>query len=116
MIELQEANKDVLLGKRNVNCLSCGVTDASIANVTMGKDGRVYRASLNKGFQEMTLDLGSSDYKNRSGPARISSANPNKRNSQKFPDSSNNPAYNESALFKDNNRANSLSNNQYTSN
>ena len=64
----------------------------------------------------MTLDLGSSDYKNRSGPARISSANPNKRNSQKFPESSNNPAYNESALFKDNNRANSLSNNQYTSN
>ena len=74
----------MLLGKRNVNCLSCGVTDASIANMTMGKDGRVYRASINKGFQEMTLDLGSSDYKNRSGPARISSANPNKRNSQKF--------------------------------
>ena len=49
MVELQEANKDVLLGKRNVNCLSCGVTDAS-ANVTMGKDGRVYRASLSRGL------------------------------------------------------------------
>ena len=64
----------------------------------------------------MTLDLGSSDYKNRSGPARISSANPNKRNSQKFPESGNTAAYNnESALFKDN-RANSLSGNQYSNN
>ena len=63
----------------------------------------------------MTLDLGSSDYKNRSGPARISSANPNKRNSQKFPEPGNTPAYNESALFKDN-RANSLSGNQYSNN
>ena len=27
MLELQEANKDVLVGKRNFNCLSCGIKD-----------------------------------------------------------------------------------------
>jgi hypothetical protein len=27
VLEIQEANKDVLLGKRNVNCLSCGIKD-----------------------------------------------------------------------------------------
>ena len=27
MIELQEASKEVMLGKRNLNCLSCGTKD-----------------------------------------------------------------------------------------
>ena len=27
--ELQEVNKDVLVGKRNYNCLSCGVKESS---------------------------------------------------------------------------------------
>ena len=85
MLELQEANKDVLLGKRNVNCLSCGVTDASAANVTTGKDGRVYRGSLGRGFNDMTLEFGT-EYKNKTGPTRIASANPNKRSAGRFPD------------------------------
>ena len=115
MIELQEANKDVLLGKRNVNCLSCGITDASAPNV-VGKDGRVYRASLSKGFQDMTLDF-SSEYKNMNktspgpGPARISSANPHKRSAARFSDIMNNNAgVTDGAPF---NRAQSLSGNQY---
>ena len=27
MTEIQDANKDVLIGKRNTNCLSCGIKD-----------------------------------------------------------------------------------------
>ena len=27
VIELQEVNKDVIVGKRNLNCLSCGIKD-----------------------------------------------------------------------------------------
>lgn len=41
-MELQEANKDVMLGKRNVNCLSCNNDSAANKNV-LGKDGRYYR-------------------------------------------------------------------------
>jgi len=41
-MELQEANKDVLIGKRNVNCLSCGKGEHSVGAV-QGRDGRVYR-------------------------------------------------------------------------
>jgi len=45
MIELQEANKDVLVGKRNMNCLSCGAKeDQTISQVLHGSDGRVYKA------------------------------------------------------------------------
>ena len=29
VLELQEANKDVLVGKRNVNCLSCGIKEGN---------------------------------------------------------------------------------------
>ena len=53
VIDLQEANKDVLVGKRNVNCLSCGMKEnggvgqsfggLSTLNTIHGKDGRVYR-------------------------------------------------------------------------
>ena len=112
MIELQEANKDVLLGKRNVNCLSCGVTDASAANVLQGKDGRVYRASLSKGFQDMTLDFGT-EYKNKTGPTRISSANPNKRSANRFSDMAIHAGLDAShAPFQDS-RTQSLSGNQY---
>ena len=113
MVELQEANKDVLLGKRNVNCLSCGVTDASAANVTVGKDGRVYRASLSRGFQDMTLEFGT-EYKNKTGPTRISSANPNKRSAARFPDAVNSAGLAEApGPFLDGARAQSLGGNQY---
>ena len=64
MLELQEANKDVLVGKRNLNCLSCGIKDGqsqgggggggggipSTANSTFyGRDGRIYRGGANNG-------------------------------------------------------------------
>ena len=47
VIELQEVNKDVIVGKRNLNCLSCGIKDGQSAggaasNIN-GKDGRIYR-------------------------------------------------------------------------
>ena len=47
VIELQEVNKDVIVGKRNLNCLSCGIKDgqstgAGASNIN-GKDGRIYR-------------------------------------------------------------------------
>ena len=35
--ELQEANKEVLLGKRKLNCLSCGEGDK--LNQVLGHDG-----------------------------------------------------------------------------
>jgi hypothetical protein len=42
VVELQEANKDVMLGKRNTNCLSCGVDSMANKNI-VGTDGRYYR-------------------------------------------------------------------------
>ena len=39
---LEEANKEVLLGKRKLNCLSCGKDEAKQTNI-IGDDGRVYR-------------------------------------------------------------------------
>lgn len=51
VIELQEVNKDVIVGKRNLNCLSCGIKDGQSTNagssVVNGKDGRVYRGFAN---------------------------------------------------------------------
>ena len=52
MIELQEASKEVMLGKRNLNCLSCGTKEGQTVTGAKappsyqqiwGKDGRVYR-------------------------------------------------------------------------
>ena len=40
--ELQEANKEVLLGKRKLNCLSCGQGDK--LNQVLGHDGQMYRS------------------------------------------------------------------------
>jgi hypothetical protein len=48
--ELQECNKDVLLGKKSANCLSCGKDDAINYNPIPGNDGQIYR-----GFKENTL-------------------------------------------------------------
>ena len=63
VLELQEANKDVLVGKRNLNCLSCGIKDGqsqgipSTANSTFyGRDGRVYRGG-GQGTLEMAEGL-----------------------------------------------------------
>lgn len=47
MIELQEANKDVLLGKRKFDCLSCGPVDYK--QIVQGTDGKVYRADQGLG-------------------------------------------------------------------
>ena len=44
VLELQEANRDVLLGKRPNNCLSCGKGGDAIQTV-IGKDGRAYKAA-----------------------------------------------------------------------
>ena len=63
VIELQEANKDVLVGKRNFNCLSCGIKDnasqaaAPTINSTLpGTDGRLYRAGNREGTIELTTE------------------------------------------------------------
>lgn len=74
VLEIQEANKDVLLGKRNVNCLSCGIKDGekvpnSTFNTINGKDGRIYRGSATTTFDVS----GEPATKNMS---RVASANP----------------------------------------
>ena len=43
IVELQEANRDVLVGKRTTNCLSCGKGGGGGEAQIMGKDGRVYK-------------------------------------------------------------------------
>ena len=58
VLELQDINKDVLVGKRNLNCLSCGTKDPGQQAVVHGKDGRVYRAANSvKGGKDMTLEM-----------------------------------------------------------
>lgn len=54
-VELQEANRDVLLGKRTTNCLSCGKGGEGPNHQVMGKDGRVYKgtpAEIARAFNE----------------------------------------------------------------
>jgi hypothetical protein len=43
IVELQDANRDVLLGKRTTNCLSCGKGGDNGNQQITGKDGRVYK-------------------------------------------------------------------------
>lgn len=44
IVELQDANRDVLLGKRTTNCLSCGKGGGENGNQQItGKDGRIYK-------------------------------------------------------------------------
>lgn len=59
ILELQEANKDVLIGKRNLNCLSCGKKEPGQQAVVEGTDGRIYKAfgGSKSGFKENTLDF-----------------------------------------------------------
>ena len=45
--ELKEANRNVLMGKKSVNCLSCGRGDAKFVPAKAelkGGDGRMYKA------------------------------------------------------------------------
>ena len=44
IVQLQEINKDVLLGKKNANCLSCSKMNDNFENQQQipGKDGRLY--------------------------------------------------------------------------
>ncbi len=44
IVELQEASRDVLLGKRATNCLSCG-KGGDTGQTVKGKDGKLYKAS-----------------------------------------------------------------------
>mmetsp|Transcript_44673 Transcript_44673/g.59264 ORF Transcript_44673/g.59264 Transcript_44673/m.59264 type:complete len:182 (-) Transcript_44673:480-1025(-) len=77
VLELQEANKDVLVGKRNFNCLSCGIKDGATPmnpqakSSIHGTDGRLYRG--NQGFAELA-DIGASKHKRYS--SRVASAHP----------------------------------------
>lgn len=41
IIELQEANRDVLFGKKSINCLSCGTGNKQ--NYSKGRDGKLYK-------------------------------------------------------------------------
>ena len=52
--ELQEANKDVLLGKRKLNCLACGADNNKDTNV-QGADGKMYK-SINPKSKEYGAD------------------------------------------------------------
>src|SRR3569833_479033 len=42
--ELQEANREVLIGKRTINCLSCGKGGDNYSTIK-GRDGREYKGS-----------------------------------------------------------------------
>lgn len=51
--ELQELNQGALLGKQNINCLSCGRGDHSYVPgmpKIKGKDGRIYKGGIAKGY------------------------------------------------------------------
>ena len=83
MLELQEANKDVLVGKRNLNCLSCGIKEgqssvAPTAHSTIhGRDGRIYRG--NHGIAAgLELESGQPVGPQRSN--RVGSAHPSRAN------------------------------------
>lgn len=45
-----------MLGKRNVNCLSCG-TEPTSNNVIQGKDGRYYKADQSLGIGTSLKDM-----------------------------------------------------------
>ena len=45
IVELQDANRDVLLGKRTTNCLSCGKGGDPGNSQIMGRDGKVYKGT-----------------------------------------------------------------------
>ena len=47
LLELQEANKDVLVGKKSFNCLSCGKDDGLPSMNFQGKDGNIYKTFNN---------------------------------------------------------------------
>ena len=78
VIELQEANKDVLVGKRNLNCLSCGVKDGLSQSIPQaqstvpGKDGRLYRGSVMDGLEVASQA--------KTTTSRVGSAHPTRAN------------------------------------
>jgi len=47
LLDLQEANKDVLLGKKTFNCLSCGTNDGLPSKNFLGKNGQMYKTAFN---------------------------------------------------------------------
>ena len=56
--DLKEVNRNVLVGKKSINCLSCGWGDAKFlpANPWLkGKDGTVYRGKLKNSFQDNSM-------------------------------------------------------------
>jgi hypothetical protein len=57
--ELQEVNKDVLLGKKSANCLSCGKDDAITHMPLHGNDGQIYRAHKENTKRDMRTDASS---------------------------------------------------------
>lgn len=51
--DLKEMNRNVLVGKKTINCLSCGRGDmkfAPAAPLLKGKDGGVYKGKLKSSF------------------------------------------------------------------
>ena len=46
LVDLQDANRDVLLGKRSTNCLSCGKGNEAASHSFVGKDGKLYKGDL----------------------------------------------------------------------
>ena len=50
---MQEQNREVLVGKKSVNCLSCGRGDAPLVPpmpTLKGRDGNLYKGDLSKSF------------------------------------------------------------------
>ncbi len=60
-MELQEANRDVLLGKRTSNCLSCGKGNENNNTQVFGKDGKLYKGTMAEHIRNSNLGYADSD-------------------------------------------------------
>lgn len=77
LVELQECNKEVLLGKKKLNCLSCGQGKEKELNQVinkLGQDGRVYRATTAVTQMTQAFTDGSGEYQ----PSHCPTVNANK--------------------------------------
>lgn len=64
----------MLIGKRNLNCLSCGKQEPPLQAV-VGNDGRIYKASGIKHAKDTTIDINDAISTSMGERSRVASAN-----------------------------------------
>ena len=73
IVDLQEINQDVLLGRRNANCISCskGADGYETIKKVQGQDGKLYmmsgKAMIGKGVTTENISM----YMSRSPKSRL---------------------------------------------